>query len=84
MYQSTLTARSMTVTPLTARLDLCPLMSAGVMGKGSFDEMVAKELGVEVSAIRGKDLFLVNRMRGIVSCCTQWFYHAPGCFSSCI
>lgn len=47
-------------------VDLPPMLSAGEMKKGSFDEMVAKELGVEVSAIRGKDLFLVNRQNGLV------------------
>lgn len=48
------------------QVDLCPLMSAGAMQKGSFDDMVAEVLGVETSAIKGKDLFLVNRQRGIV------------------
>lgn len=47
-------------------VDLAPMLSAGEMKNGSFDEMVAKELGVEVSAIRGKDLFLVNRQNGVI------------------
>lgn len=48
------------------QVDLCPLFSAGDMKKGSFDQMIASELGVDSTAIKGKDLFLVNRMKGIV------------------
>lgn len=48
------------------QVDLCPLFSAGEMKKGAFDQMVADELGVEVSQILGKDLFLVCRQPGTV------------------
>lgn len=48
------------------QVDLCPLFSAGELAQGSFDAMVASQLGVEVSAIKGKDLFLVNRQKGLV------------------
>ncbi|MEY8308784.1 M18 family aminopeptidase [Erysipelotrichaceae bacterium 51-3] len=59
------------------QVDLCPLMSAGEMAKGSFDAMVAKELGVDVDAIRGKDLFLVNRMPGVVWGYADEFVSSP-------
>ncbi len=48
------------------QVDLCPLFSCGAMTKGSFNQMVADELGVDVNAIKGKDLFLVNRQKGIL------------------
>lgn len=48
------------------QVDLCPLFSAGEMKKGSFDSMVAEILGIDAGAIKGKDLFLVNRMKGIL------------------
>lgn len=47
------------------QVDLIPLMSSGEMAKGSFDQMVARVLDVDVADIRGKDLFLVNRQKGI-------------------
>lgn len=48
------------------QVDLLPLFSAGKMEKGGFDDMVAKELGVEKDRILAKDLFLVNRQRPAV------------------
>lgn len=42
-------------------VDLCPLFSAGAMRPGEFDQMIARELGVQKEYILGKDLFLVNR-----------------------
>ncbi len=42
-------------------VDLCPLFSAGAMRPGEFDQMIARELGVQKEDILGKDLFLVNR-----------------------
>lgn len=48
------------------QIDLCPLFSCGALKKGAFDQMIAQELGVEVSDILGKDLFLVNRQKGLV------------------
>lgn len=47
------------------QVDLIPLMSSGEMEKGSFDQMVARVLNIDVKDIRGKDLFLVNRQKGI-------------------
>lgn len=44
-------------------VDLCPLFSAGEMGPGEFDAVVASELGVSKESILGKDLFLVNRQQ---------------------
>ncbi|WP_417046293.1 M18 family aminopeptidase [Enorma massiliensis] len=41
--------------------DLCPLVSAGELGAGSFDELVAAEAGVEPEQVLARDLFLVNR-----------------------
>lgn len=46
-------------------VDLVPLFSCGEMEKGSFDSMVADVLGVPVESIKGKDLFLVNRQKGL-------------------
>ena len=34
--------------------------------KGAFDKMVADELNVKAEDILGKDLFLVNRQKGLV------------------
>ena len=48
------------------QVDLCPLFSAGALKKGAFDAMIAKELGVAVEDILGKDLFLVNRQPGTI------------------
>ena len=42
-------------------IDLCPLISAGALERGAFDEMIAEELGIEPEQIMGRDLFLVNR-----------------------
>ena len=48
------------------QVDLCPLMSAGNLTRGAFDEMVAQRLGCAVEDILAKDLFLVNRQQGCV------------------
>lgn len=48
------------------QIDLCPLFSAGALKKGAFDQMIADELDVDVQDILGKDLFLVNRQKGLV------------------
>ena len=48
------------------QVDLQPLFSNGAMEAGSFDKMVAKELGVKVKDILAKDLFLVNRQQPCV------------------
>ncbi len=59
------------------QIDLCPLFSAGEMTKGSFDQMVADQLGVEVSQIKGKDLFLVNRQKGVLWGYKEEFVSSP-------
>ena len=48
------------------QVDLCPLMSAGNLTRGAFDEMAAQRLGCAVEDILAKDLFLVNRQQGCV------------------
>lgn len=48
------------------QVDLLPLFSNGKMKTGAFDEMIARELGIEKEQILGKDLFLVNREKGRV------------------
>lgn len=48
------------------QIDLCPLFSCGELKKGDFDQMVASELGVDVNQILAKDLFLVNRQKGVI------------------
>lgn len=42
------------------------MFSCGALKKGAFDKMVADELGVKTEDILGKDLFLVNRQKGLV------------------
>lgn len=42
------------------QVDLCPLVSAGALGPGAFDELVARELGVGPEQVLARDLFLVN------------------------
>ena len=41
-------------------VDLCPVMSAGELGPGSFDRLVAQEAGVTPEQVLARDLFLVN------------------------
>ena len=48
------------------QIDLCPLFSCGELKAGAFDQMIADELDVHVDQILGKDLFLVNRQKGVV------------------
>ncbi len=48
------------------QIDLCPLFSCGELNAGAFDQMIADELDVRVDQILGKDLFLVNRQKGVV------------------
>lgn len=48
------------------QIDLCPLFSCGELKKGSFDQMIANELNIRVDEILGKDLFLVNRQKGLI------------------
>lgn len=48
------------------QIDLCPLFSCGELKKGDFDRMIASELDVNADQILAKDLFLVNRQKGVV------------------
>lgn len=48
------------------QVDLLPLFSSGEMKKGSFDQMVADWMKVDVKDILGKDLFLVNRQQPVI------------------
>ena len=45
------------------QVDLCPLFSAGALGKTPLDAIVADELGITESDIVARDLFLVNRQQ---------------------
>lgn len=46
--------------------DLFPLVSAGELDEGAFEEYIAREAGVDTADILGFDLFLVNRVPGRV------------------
>ncbi len=46
---------------LNRAVDLPALFSAGELGKGSFDQMVADDLGVAAGDVLARDLFLYNR-----------------------
>ncbi|MBM6998965.1 M18 family aminopeptidase [bacterium] len=57
--------------------DLCPLFSAGALGAGAFDAMLAEELGVEPGQVLGRDLFLVSRVAPRVWGWRREFVSAP-------
>lgn len=59
------------------QIDLCPMFSCGALKKGAFDKMVADELGVKAEDILGKDLFLVNRQKGLVWGLENEFVSSP-------
>ena len=46
--------------------DLFPLVSAGELDEGAFEEYIAREAGVDAADMLGFDLFLVNRVPGRV------------------
>ena len=48
------------------RCDLRPLFSAGELGPGCFERMVATEAGCEEGQVLARDLFLVNRQPAVV------------------
>ena len=58
-------------------VDLCPLFSAGDLGKGSVLQLIADELGVAPERIFGHDLFLVNRQQPCVWGAASEFVSAP-------
>ena len=57
--------------------DLCPLFTAGKLREGSFDALVASQLGVEPEQILAKDLFLVNRQPGCIWGAADEFISSP-------
>jgi aspartyl aminopeptidase len=62
---------------LNRQVDLCPLVSAGALGRGDFDRMVARELGVDAADVVARDLFLVNRQEGRVWGFANEFVSSP-------
>ena len=58
-------------------VDLCPLFSAGALGKGGFKSFLAGELGAEPEQVAAWDLYLVNRQRGCVWGAAEEFVSAP-------
>ena len=48
------------------QVDMLPILSAGNLKEADFDNMIAKELGIESEAILAKDLYLVNRQKAAV------------------
>ncbi len=59
------------------QIDLCPLFSAGELKQGAFDAFVAGQLGIAQEQIAGKDLFLVNRQKGVVWGAQNEFVSSP-------
>jgi aspartyl aminopeptidase len=59
------------------QVDLCPLFSAGALKQNSFNETVAKHLGIDADQIAGKDLFVYNRQKGIVWGAADEFVSSP-------
>ena len=47
---------------LNRQVDLAPIFSAGLLGRGAFDAMIAELAGTDPASILGKELFLYNRM----------------------
>ena len=48
------------------QVDMLPIFSAGNLKEADFDNILAKELGIEAEAILAKDLYLVNRQKAAV------------------
>ena len=48
------------------QVDMLPILSAGNLKEADFDNMIAKELGIEPEAILAKDLYLVNRQKAAI------------------
>lgn len=59
------------------QVDLCPLISVGELGQGSFDGFVAKMAGTDSEHVLGKDLYLVNLMEPHVWGWAQEFVSSP-------
>lgn len=58
-------------------VDLCPVFSAGCLGRGSLDALVAEAAGVDPAQVLGRDLFLVNRQSPTVWGVAREFVSAP-------
>ena len=48
------------------QVDMLPVFSVGSLKEADFDNMIAKELGIEPEDILAKDLYLVNRQKATV------------------
>ena len=48
------------------QVDMLPILSAGNLKEADFDNILAKELGIEAEAILAKDLYLVNRQKAAI------------------
>ena len=48
------------------QVDMLPILSAGNLKEADFDNILAKELGIEPEAILAKDLYLVNRQKAAI------------------
>lgn len=48
------------------QVDMLPVFSAGNLKEADFDNMIAKELGIEAEDILAKDLYLVNRQKAAI------------------
>ena len=48
------------------QVDMLPILSAGNLKEDDFDNILAKELGIEAEAILAKDLYLVNRQKAAI------------------
>lgn len=59
------------------KTDIRPLYSAGLLEAGSFDQLVAAEVGVDPDAVLGRDLYVVNRQQGVVWGAASEFVSAP-------
>lgn len=49
------------------QVDMIPLLSAGELKKGDFDKIIAETLHIEPEQIIGKDLYLANRQKPVVT-----------------
>ncbi len=62
---------------LNVRADLCPLMSAGRVGQGGLDGLLARELDLAPQALLAYDLIVCNRQHGLVWGAENEFVSAP-------
>ena len=59
------------------QVDLCPLLSAGELGRGAFEALVAEEAKAEPGQVLARDVFLVNRQKPCVWGAVGEFFSAP-------